>query len=168
MSTTDPNSKAIPPDLKNFYRNRKLQPNSEIQLNSGNCASFPTPANEIVHPSLSSGAGEYSMGTDDRNLQNPDCEMFFSPNSEIGEFSDHNSFVPANSSPVPLPLHSTNIIDYTMNHIDPAMLEPDTNFCSVNRKLEFRPQSDADGIAGDREPLHTDSIIRLSTLTREF
>ncbi|KAL4567125.1 hypothetical protein LXL04_022699 [Taraxacum kok-saghyz] len=154
MSSTDPNSKAIPPDLENYYRNRNFQPSSDFDMNSEHRVTFLAPADESSHPSLSPGAGEHSLGTAARNLQNTDREMYFSPLSEIGEFSNHNGFAPANHASVPLPLHSANTIDHNMENIDSVMKDPETNLCSINRKLESRPHPDADGFAGYQASLH--------------
>ncbi|KAL4570391.1 hypothetical protein LXL04_026043 [Taraxacum kok-saghyz] len=147
MSSTGPNSNAIPPDLKNYDRNRFLRPNSVFDSNYEHRGTVPAPADERSHPPLSSGTGKHTMGTATRNLQIPDRDLFFSPISEIGELSDHHGFEPANSVAIPLPVQSPNTTDQTMEFIDQVLNEPETNFCSVNRKLEFRLDSDTDGFA---------------------
>ena len=93
------------------------------------------------------------MGTAAHNLHHPDHDLFFSPASEFGNSADQNDIELVNSIADPLPLHSSNTIDHTMEYTDQVMNEPETNFCSVNRKLEFRPDSDTDGFADYRDSI---------------
>ncbi|KAL4563681.1 hypothetical protein LXL04_027726 [Taraxacum kok-saghyz] len=176
MSSTGPNSNAIPPDLKNYDRNRSLQLNNDFHTKSGHRGNFPAPADELFHPSLSSGAGEKSLGTAARNL--PDRDSFFSPISEIGDLPDHNGLVPTNWVADPPPLHSSNTVDHTMDYTDqcpidntqaelknlllnPARTEPALRFSSDKHHSEV----DSSAFVST---LNTDTINRLSNLTRKL
>ncbi|KAL4558945.1 hypothetical protein LXL04_037150 [Taraxacum kok-saghyz] len=123
MSTTDPNSKAIPPDLNNLYRNLNFQPNSDFLMNSGNRGRFPAPDDEPFHPSLSSGVGEQSLGPAARNSQKHDREMFFSPNSEFGNSAEQNGIEPTILAAAPLHSHSPITNDHIMEYIDPCPID---------------------------------------------
>ncbi|KAL4555570.1 hypothetical protein LXL04_038193 [Taraxacum kok-saghyz] len=162
MSSSRPNSKAIPPDLKVYDRNRDFQPNSDSDGFPGNGRPSLAFAAAVSQPPASSNLYIQSMKIQQTELKNSknnlnifDREVFFSPASEIGELTDQCDIDPAITAAAPCHSHSPNINDHTMEYTDPALKEPETNWFSINRKLEFRPESDADGFTGYSDSFQT-------------
>ncbi|KAL4566095.1 hypothetical protein LXL04_030205 [Taraxacum kok-saghyz] len=166
MSSTGPNSNAIPPDLKNYDRNSSLRLNNGFDSNSGHRGTVPAPADERSHPSLS-------------------------PISEIGDLSDHNGFVPAISVAAPPPLHSSNTIDHTMEYTDQCPInnnqaelknllhnstrtEPAIRFPSdkLHNEVDSSGNTNSNHQLNDYpafvSTLNTDTIIGLSNLTSKL
>ncbi|KAL4578738.1 hypothetical protein LXL04_014869 [Taraxacum kok-saghyz] len=125
MSSSGPNSKAIPPDLKDFDRNREVQPSTDNGGFFRNCRPLPAFAAAVSHPPASSNTYIQSMKAKHTDLKNSkansnisDREVFFSPVSEIGKLTDHCEIEPTIKTAVPRPSHSSNTNDHTKDYTE--------------------------------------------------
>ncbi|KAL4576053.1 hypothetical protein LXL04_012141 [Taraxacum kok-saghyz] len=101
------------------------------------------------------------------DLHHPDRDIFFSPNSEIGDFSDHSGIVPANWGAIPLPSHSPSTHDHTMEDIDPALQEP-----KLHSEIATSGNTNSNHQLIDNtafvSTLHNDTFNILSNLTKKL
>ena len=152
MSSLDPGLMNIPPDLQMPDRDIFFSPVSEIGDLTGHCGFDPASSAAVSHPSHSPTTDDQSMEVINPalNKSKSDLEAMnrdFQNRSvtDIARLSGFRGSIPASHAAIHPPQFSFGNLN--------SMKEAETNICSINRKLEFCPESDDDGFAGFRDSL---------------